>query len=313
MERELGHHSALSRERNEGCHADLDRVGRRYDQDPIGNGCGRATKFAPPAIAKQKGKLVSQLSQPKYLREFRGRPPERDFAGRGTCALLGRLFVVVVVALSAGCRDAPKAAAPPPPPAVKVAPVIEKDMPLSSEWVGTLVGYINAQIRPRVSGYLVSQKYREGSLVKTDDLLFEIDPRPFQNAVDGATAKLRQAESQVTQAKSQVAQAELFTALKEVSDALTVLGKLTEAETGQTRSVKALKESVEIATDRYRYGLASYYEVLEAQQQLFPAQSTLAQIRRDRLLAYVQLYKSLGGGWSLTEAQWSGQAKGSGS
>jgi len=61
--------------------------------------------------------------------------------------------------------------------------------------------------------------------------------------------------------------------------------------------------------NRYRQGLASYYEVLEAQQQLYPAQNTLAQIRRNRLLAYVQLYNALGGGWSLTDAEWKGQEK----
>lgn len=113
------------------------------------------------------------------------------------------------------------------------------------------------------------------------------------------------------QAKLEYAQVALI-ALQEVSNALTALGKLSQAETGQERSVKALEESVRIATDRYLYGLASYYEVLEAQQQLFPAQATLAQIRRDRLLAYVQLYKALGGGWSLTDAQWSDQGDRSG-
>ena len=68
--------------------------------------------------------------------------------------------------------------------------------------------------------------------------------------------------------------------------------------------MKALEEAVGHATDRYRYGLASYFEVLEAQQQLYPAQNTLAQIRRDRLLTHVRLYKALGGGWSLADAEW---------
>jgi multidrug efflux system outer membrane protein len=65
---------------------------------------------------------------------------------------------------------------------------------------------------------------------------------------------------------------------------------------------------VELATDRYRFGLASYYAVLEAQQQLFPAQQKLAQIRRDRLTSYVQLCKALGGGWNLSDAEWSQNA-----
>jgi len=99
----------------------------------------------------------------------------------------------------------------------------------------------------------------------------------------------------------------VLNAFREVSDALAALGKLAEAETGQETSVTALTEAVERATDRYRNGLASYFEVLEAQQQLYPAQTTLAQIRRNRLLAYAQLYKALGGGWNLTDAQWTAQ------
>jgi outer membrane protein, multidrug efflux system len=109
--------------------------------------------------------------------------------------------------------------------------------------------------------------------------------------------------AQWEQARLQYEQA-VLTALREVSDALAALGKLSEAETGQNRSVKALAEAVEHALDRYRQGLANYFEVLEAQQQLYPAQNVLAQIRRDRLLAHVRLYKALGGGWSLTDPQW---------
>ncbi len=109
--------------------------------------------------------------------------------------------------------------------------------------------------------------------------------------------------AQWEQAKLQYEQA-VLTALREVSDALTALGKLSEAETGQDRAVRALADAVEHATDRYRQGLASYFEVLEAQQQLYPAQNTLAQIRRDRLLSHVRLYRALGGGWTLTDQQW---------
>jgi len=116
----------------------------------------------------------------------------------------------------------------------------------------------------------------------------------------------RASVAQWEQAKLQYEQV-VLTALREVSDALTALGKLSEAETTQDRAVKALEEAVEHATDRYRYGLASYFEILEAQQQLYPAQNTLAQIRRDRLLTHVRLYKALGGGWSLTDAQWEDQ------
>jgi outer membrane protein, multidrug efflux system len=112
--------------------------------------------------------------------------------------------------------------------------------------------------------------------------------------------------AQAEQARLQYAQA-VLTALREVSDALTALGKLSDAEVGQDTAVRALADAVDHATDRYRQGLASYYEVLEAQQQLFPAQTTLAQIRQNRLTTYVQLYKALGGGWNLSDAQWTGE------
>ena len=99
--------------------------------------------------------------------------------------------------------------------------------------------------------------------------------------------------AQWEQARLQYEQA-VLTALREVSDALTALAKLTDAEAGQDTAVRALAEAVDHATDRYRQGLASYYEVLEAQQQVYPAQTTLAQIRQDRLLTHVRLYKALG-------------------
>jgi multidrug efflux system outer membrane protein len=120
------------------------------------------------------------------------------------------------------------------------------------------------------------------------------------------TGQYRASIAQWEQARLQYEQAVLG-ALREVSDALTALGKLSEAETGQTTAVRGLEDAVVHATDRYRQGLASYYEVLEAQQQLYPAQNTLAQIRRNRLTAYVQLYKALGGGWNLTDVQWTSQ------
>ena len=77
--------------------------------------------------------------------------------------------------------------------------------------------------------------------------------------------------------------------------------------------MKGLETAVRIALDRYLYGLSSYYEVLDAQQRLYPAQNGLVEIRQNRLLAYVQLYKTLGGGWNLTDAQWAEPVKAGGS
>ena len=105
------------------------------------------------------------------------------------------------------------------------------------------------------------------------------------------------------QAKLQYEKA-VITAFQEVASALTALAKLAQVEAEQARAVRAYADSVQIANRRYRGGLASYYEVLEAQQLLFPAETQLAQIRGNRLSTYVQLYKVLGGGWSLSDAQW---------
>src|SRR5256885_16528526 len=103
-------------------------------------------------------------------------------------------LIGLVVITAAGCGDASRATASPPAAVVKVEPVVERDVPITVEYVGTLVGFINAQIRARVSGHLVSQDYREGSLVKSGDLLFQVDPRPFQAAADQADARLRLAD-----------------------------------------------------------------------------------------------------------------------
>ena len=119
------------------------------------------------------------------------------------------------------------------------------------------------------------------------------------------TGNYKASIAQWEQAKLQYEQAVLG-ALREVADSLTALGKFGDAETGQATAVNGLEDAVVHATDRYRQGLASYYEVLEAQQQLYPAQNTLAQIRANRLLAYVQLYKALGGGWKMNDAEWVG-------
>src|SRR5437879_9512175 len=113
-------------------------------------------------------------------------------------------LVIVIGVLLAGCHGSSTAAGPPPPPVVQVEPVVERDVPISSEWVGTLVGYINAQIRARVAGHLMSQNYKEGSLVRAGDLLFQVDARPFQTAADQTDARLQLAESQLSQAKAQV-------------------------------------------------------------------------------------------------------------
>jgi len=96
----------------------------------------------------------------------------------------------------------------------------------------------------------------------------------------------------------------VITAFAEVSNVLTAQTKLAEARAAQERAVYAYQESVRLSLLRYNSGLAGYFEVLEAQQQLFPAEIALAQIQLDQLLTVVTLYRALGGGWQLTDAQW---------
>jgi RND family efflux transporter MFP subunit len=115
------------------------------------------------------------------------------------------LVVAVLLVSALGCSNSKvRAAAPPPPPVVEVAPVIQQNVPVQGEWVGTLEGYVNAQISPQVSGYLIRQDYQEGAYVKKDQLLFEIDPRPFQAVLDQAKGQLAQAEAQMANAQINV-------------------------------------------------------------------------------------------------------------
>jgi membrane fusion protein (multidrug efflux system) len=96
----------------------------------------------------------------------------------------------------------------PPPPDVVVARVEQRDIPIEREWVGTLDGMVNAAIKAQVSGYLARQGYVEGSFVRKGQLLFEIDPRPFQAAADQAAGQLAQARAQMAQAQAGLVQAQ---------------------------------------------------------------------------------------------------------
>ena len=110
--------------------------------------------------------------------------------------ILAALTAVALTGPSCGGLK-PQPAAPAPPLAVGVVKAIQMDVPVHAEWVATLDGYVNAQIQPQVSGYLISQNYKEGSYVHKGDVLFEIDPRPFQAVLDQAKGQLAQARAQL--------------------------------------------------------------------------------------------------------------------
>lgn len=96
----------------------------------------------------------------------------------------------------------------------------------------------------------------------------------------------------------------ILVAFQEVSDALIAQQTLVDQRGALTHQVQSLKEAVDLSLLRYSAGRASYFEVLEAEQLLFPAEDALAQTQRDQLLAVVDLYKALGGGWNLSDVEW---------
>ncbi|MGB6130297.1 MAG: efflux RND transporter periplasmic adaptor subunit [Acidobacteriaceae bacterium] len=130
----------------------------------------------------------------------------------GVPVVVAILLLALCAAMLAGCQtsraDAASAHAMSAMP-VSVVRVAEADVPLTGSWVGTLDGYVNAQIQPQVSGYLVKQEYREGSPVARGEVLFQIDPRPFQAVVDQAQAQVEQAKGQLAEARAQLALAQI--------------------------------------------------------------------------------------------------------
>lgn len=118
-------------------------------------------------------------------------------------ARLALFLLPATMAFLAGCGS-PKAAPPVPSPEVEVASVVQKDVPIYSEWVATLDGYVNAQIQPQVTGYVIRQRYKEGSFVRKGQILFQIDPRPFQALLDQANAQLAQAQAQLGKSEMDV-------------------------------------------------------------------------------------------------------------
>lgn len=121
----------------------------------------------------------------------------------GSGALLA-IILLIVVTHSAAKPSAPAA----PVPVVEVAAAEQRDVPVYGEWIGTLFGQVNADVKAQVTRYLLTRNYKEGSFVRKGQLLFEIDPRPFQAALDQARGQLDQAQAQLIQDEAQLATAE---------------------------------------------------------------------------------------------------------
>ena len=132
-----------------------------------------------------------------------------DTLGNDENSRYGTLCLIcLMLASMTGCTKSTLAAKPQPMD-VEVVEVDQKDVPIYGQWIGTLDGFVNADVKAQVTGYLLRQDYKEGSLVKKGQLLFQIDPRPFEAALDQAKAQLAQAEAQRANAEAKQLQAQL--------------------------------------------------------------------------------------------------------
>jgi len=142
---------------------------------------------------------------------------------------------LVIIGVIAAVRSNKPAQAAPRPLDVEVVRVEPEDVPVYSEWIGTTEGMVNADIKAQVTGYLLRQNYQEGSFVKKGQLLFEIDPRPFQAILDQATGQVAQFQGQLEQANSQVLQAEAQVAQAN-SQLLQSQAQLAQAQANQVKA-----------------------------------------------------------------------------
>src|SRR5580704_10101774 len=163
------------------------------DQDRRAREFGHITrKSLDLGLGLEQTRRVAAADPTMFRRENRGEVRSAGFRA----ARLVLFLLPVTVVFVAGC-ESPKAASPVSNPEVEAASVVQKDVPIYSEWVATLDGYVNAQIQPQVTGYVIRQSYKEGSFVRKGQILFQIDPRPFQAVLEQANAQLAQAQAQL--------------------------------------------------------------------------------------------------------------------
>lgn len=155
--------------------------------------------------------------------------------------------VILLLAAAAGCSKGSKEA--PQPPTVEVMTVIQRDVPVYREWIGTLDGMVNAAIRAQVQGYLIKQNYREGDLVKRGQVLFEIDPRTFQAALDHAKGQLDAQQARWTTAKANLAR------IKPLAEQNAVSKKDLDDSIGAEQSARAAVISAQAAVDKAKLDL----------------------------------------------------------
>jgi membrane fusion protein, multidrug efflux system len=168
-------------------------------------------------------------------------PPLR----RGRRLPCAAMLTAFAISLGTACKRAEPSA--PPPPEVLVTAAVQKDVPIYSEWVGTTVGFVNAQVMPRVQGYLLKQDYQDGAYVTADQLLFEIDDRPYKAALDQTLGDLAQQQAtlkknQLNVAKYKPLAAQGAATKQELDDAV----QATQASEAQVKGAEAAVENARL-------------------------------------------------------------------
>ncbi len=174
------------------------------------------------------------------------RSTRRNLPMRPRIRSAGAAVLLLLPILSCAKKTPP----PPPPPAVEVAPVTQRDVTLTTEWVGSLDGYVNAEIRPQVEGYVLRQAYKEGSFVHRGDILFEIDPRQIQASLESAKAELARTEAAAERARLDVSRFTPLVAQKAISQQ-----ELDNALSG-ARQAQANVDAARAAVDRAKLNSA---------------------------------------------------------
>lgn len=159
------------------------------------------------------------------------------------CRFVSTFLLPLLIFTVSGCGK--KKPPPPPLPTVEVVDLVRQDVPVYLEWVASMDGSVNANIRPQVNGYLISQNYKEGDVVRKGQLLFRIDPRVFQAALDQAKGQLAQQEARWTTAKANLRRVKPLAAQNAVSQK--DLDDATGTEQSTHASVIAARAAVEKA------------------------------------------------------------------
>ena len=226
-----------------------------------------------------------------------------------SCAMSMLLLVGATLVLATGCKGRETAAAP-PPPSVDVVEVVQQDVPVVAEWIASTDGMVNATIRAQVQGYLIAQHYREGDFVKRGQLLFEIDPRPFQATLNQAQATLNQTQAALAQAEATLnqAQAEVtrqealwvnaratFARIKQLTDEGVVSRKDLDDATGAEQSTRAAAASAKAAVGSAQANMGANQAAVAA------GQAAVEKVRLD--LEFTKIVSPIDGIAGIAKAQ----------